>query len=158
VTPTLVGRWQTRLALLSTIGLAISAVFAVAFGSAVFYIVLVYVAVLGLAWDALYTALQSFRWERDWPPVFAVIFAVIEGLAIYLLATQIGVLGLPADLSLGLFCAHYGSVWVATYLFAQGPMRALFPWWRFHGGRIWPVVAAGQRGAGGRVAGEIARP
>ena len=35
MTPTLVGRWQTRLALLGTIGLAISAVFAVAVGSLV---------------------------------------------------------------------------------------------------------------------------
>jgi len=146
VTPTLVGRWQTRLALLATIGLGISAVFAEVFGSAVFYVVLAYVAILGLAWDALYTVLQSLRWERDWPPAFAAVAAVAEGLTIYALATRIGAPGLPADLSLGLFCAHYGSVWVATYLFAQGPMRALFPWWRFHGGRIWPALAESQRG------------
>ena len=145
MTPTLIGRWQTRVALLATIGTAISLLFAVAFGSPVFFAVLAYVALLGLAWDVPYSYLQSFRWERDWPPAFAVIAAAVEGLIIYLLATRVGLPGLPSDLPPGLFAIHYGSVWVTTYLFAQGPMRALFPWWRFHGGRIWPAVSRSQR-------------
>jgi hypothetical protein len=145
MTPTLVGRWQTRVALLATIGTAVSLIFAAAAGSPVFFVVLGYVVVLGLAWDCLYSYLQSFRWEGDWPPAFAVIAAAVEGLAVYLLATRIGVPGLQRDLPSELFAFHYGTVWVTTYLFAQGPMRALLPWWRFHGGRIWPAVARSQR-------------
>ena len=36
------------------------------------FAVVAWVAVLGIAWDALYSLLQAFRWERDWPPACAV--------------------------------------------------------------------------------------
>jgi hypothetical protein len=145
VTPTLVGRWQTRLLLLATIGLLVSVPFAIIAGSPVFFVVVGYVALFGLAWDALYSLLQALRWERDWPPAFAVVAGVAEAVLIFVLATTIGLPGLPADLSAGLFAFHYTVVWLAVFFFAQGPMRALFPWWRFHGGRVWPGVAPGQR-------------
>jgi len=144
VTPTLVGRWQTRVVLLATVGLLITLPFAAVAGMPPF-VVLAYVATIGLAWDMLYSLLQAFRWERDWPPAFAVIAAIAEAVLIYVLATLVGLPGLPRDLPLGLFAAHYTAVWVSVFLFAQFPMRALFPWWRFHGGRIWPGVARGQR-------------
>jgi hypothetical protein len=146
VTPTLVGRWQTRIALLATVGVIWSIPFLLVARTPIFFVVLIWVGLLGLAWDLLYTFLQAFRWERDWPPAFAVVAAIVEGVVVYLLATRIGLPGLPHDLPLGLFAFHYGSVWIVTFLFSQGPMRALFPWWRFHGGRIWPGVSRGQRG------------
>jgi hypothetical protein len=144
VTPTLVGRWQTRVVLLATVGLLITLPFAAVTGTPPF-VVLAYVATIGLAWDILYSFLQAFRWERDWPPAFAVIAAIAEAALIYVLATMVDVPGLPRDLPLGLFAAHYAAVWLGVFLFAQFPMRALFPWWRFHGGRIWPGVARSQR-------------
>jgi hypothetical protein len=144
MTPTLEGRWQTRIFLLATVGLIITAPFAAVVGTAPL-VVLAYVATIGLGWDILYTFLQSFRWERDWPPAFAVVAAIAEAALIYLLAVVVGAPGLPRDLSLGLFAAHYTAVWLSVFLFAQFPMRALFPWWRFHGGRLWPGVARSQR-------------
>jgi hypothetical protein len=93
----------------------------------------------------LYTFLQAFRWERDWPAAFAVLAAIVEGVVVFLLATRVGLPGVPKDLPAGFFAAQYGLVWVVTFLFAQGPMRALFPFWRFHGGRIWPGVSSSQR-------------
>jgi hypothetical protein len=145
MTPTVVGRWQTRVGLLATVGLLVSIPFALVAGSNVFFAVLVYVALFGLAWDLLYSFIQAFRWERDWPPAFAVVAGILEGALVYFLATNIGLPGLPRDLPPGLFAFHYSIVWLAVFFFAQGPMRALFPWWRFHGGRIWPGVAARQR-------------
>ncbi len=145
MTPTLIGRWQTRLALLGTLGMLVSLPFCVAVGSAAPLAVVAWVAVLGLAWDALYSFLQAFRWERDWPAAFAVLAAIIEGVVVYRLATSLGLAGVPSNLSGELFIAQYAIVWVVTFLFTQGPMRVLFPWWRFHGGRIVPGVASRQR-------------
>ena len=146
MTPTLMGRWQTRVALLATLGVLVSIPFWLIADTPVFFAVLAWVAGLGLAWDLLYSFLQAFRWERDWPPAFAVVAGIAEGALVYLLATRIGLPGLPRDLPLGLFAFHYSTVWLVTFFFAQGPMRAIFPWWRFHGGRIWPGVGRGQRG------------
>jgi hypothetical protein len=146
VTPTLVGRWQTRVALLATVGVIVSVPFWMLGATPSFFAVLAWVALFGLAWDVGYTFLQAFRWERDWPPAFAVVAAIAEGALVYLLATRVGLPGLPVDLSLSLFVFHYSTVWLATFFFAQGPMRALFPWWRFHGGRIWPGIGRGQHG------------
>jgi hypothetical protein len=145
VTPTVVGRWQTRIALLATAGLLVSLPFVLLAGSTSFFVVVAYVALFGLAWDLLYSFLQAFRWERDWPPAFAVVAGVVEAAVIYVLASTVSVPELPRDLPLGQFAFHYSVVWLAVFFFAQGPMRALFPWWRFHGGRIWPGVASSQR-------------
>ena len=140
VTPTLLGRWQTRVALLATIGLVITLIFAVVFGSAAFVFVLVYVAILGVIWDVIYIALQQLRWDRDWPAAFQVINGVTEGVFLYLVIRIIGLPGVPKDLGLGLFIAQYGLVWLSIFLWTQGPMRALYPFWRFHGGVIYPRV------------------
>jgi hypothetical protein len=146
VTPTLIGRWQTRVLLLATVGVIVSVPFWLVGGSVAFFVVLGWIALIGLAWDVLYTILQAFRWERDWPPAFAVVAGIAEAVLVYLLATRLGLAGLPIDLSLGVFAFQYAVVWLATFFFAQGPMRALFPWWRFHGGRVWPGVGRSQRG------------
>lgn len=34
------------------------------------------------------------------------------------------------------FLLHYTTVWLATYLSLLGPMRAIWPWWRFNGGEL----------------------
>ena len=145
MTPTLVGRWQTRVVLLATLGVLASVPFWWIAATPAVFAVVAWVAVLGIAWDALYSLLQAFRWERDWPPAFAVAAAVIEAVVIYLLATRFTLPGVPNDLSIALFAFQYTTVWVVTFLFAQGPMRVILPWWRFHGGRIWPAVASNQR-------------
>jgi uncharacterized membrane protein YozB (DUF420 family) len=140
MTPTLVGRWQTRLALLATLGLLITVVFVLLGRDDVFLRVLLYVAVFGVAWDVLYIALQRLRWDRDWPAAFQVLNGLTEGAFIFVLATVIGLPGLPRDIPLALFAVHYGLVWLAVFLWTQGPMRAIFPFWRFHGGTIRPRV------------------
>lgn len=141
MTPTLVGRWQTRLALLATIGLLITLIFVLVLGSDVFLRVLVYVAVFGVVWDIIYIFLQRYRWDRDWPAIFQVINGVTEGVFLYAVIA-LGLLPfLPApDVAVGVFMVHYGLVWLAVFLWTQGPMRAIFPFWRFHGGRIIPRV------------------
>lgn len=139
VTPTLRGRWQTRLATLGTIGVAVTLVFALRGGGfeGTFFAVLAWVAVLGVAWDGLWIALQGLRWDRDWPPLLQWAGAAVEGAALYSWVDRFGLPGVTAGgVSLELFAAHYGTVFATVFVFLQGPVRVLLPRWRFNGGRI----------------------
>ncbi|WP_416670314.1 hypothetical protein [Egbenema bharatensis] len=139
MTPTLFGRWQTRIFLLATVGLLVTWGFASGlFGTEPglsYYWVLLYVALFGLVWDVLYNYLQKFLWDHDWPGSFQLISGIAEGALLAALAI-LGVLPhIDGDhFNVGTFILHYGSVWVATYLMAWVIMRLLFPRWRFRGG------------------------
>ena len=137
VTPTLMGRWQTRIATLGTLGLLVTAFFAVARQDETFFLVLGYVIAVGLAWDVIYIALQQLRWDHDWPAAFQVANGIVEGFVLYALIDGVGLPGIEAgSVALGLFSAHYGLVWLTTFVWVQGPMRAILPRWRFSGGRL----------------------
>lgn len=136
MTPTLVGRWQTRALLLGTTGLLLSLGFGRLFGDLVTPLVLLgYVLVFGFAWDALYQYLQSFRWDRDWPPVFQFAAGIVEAAFIWALVRLIGLPGVSPELTLGQFFAHYATVWFVAFVGTQGPLRLIFPRWRYRGGR-----------------------
>lgn len=140
MTPTLLGRWQTRIFLLSTVGLLVTWGFAAGWfgnpaGSSYFW-VLFYVGLLGLGWDALYNFLQKFMWDHDWPGVFQFFTAVTEGVVLTLLINLAILPQLnPSDFSLLNFAVHYGAVWLSTYLCSWVVMRLFFPRWRFRGGQ-----------------------
>lgn len=141
VTPTLIGRWQTRLAMLGTLGALVTLLFALLHGpdgfNETFFYVLGYVALFGLAWDVVFIRIQRFRWDRDWPGVFQFIGGVFEGALVFALLESTGLPGIEqGSVSFPLFLSHYGLVWLTTYCWVQGPMRALFPRWRFTGGRV----------------------
>ena len=85
MTPTLSGRWQIRLFLLSTVGLAISSLVALIIRSFLPLLALFYVLVVGCLLDMLYQYIQSFRWDRDWPTIFQVGAGVLEGLLVWFL-------------------------------------------------------------------------
>lgn len=142
MTPTLSGRWQTRLLLLGTVGILLTVLFAgwfeaLAPGSfPVPFVILFWVTLLGLGWDALYNAMQKRRWDSDWPPAYQLGAGVAEAVLLYVLYRSGWVPGVPADLPFWMFSAHYGTVWVATFLMTQGPLRVLYPQWRFRGGQF----------------------
>jgi hypothetical protein len=105
---------------------------------------LVYVLILGFGWDILYQFLQSFRWDRDWPPLFQFLAGMVEGAFVWLLVQlltdlslfgQSGLPGVGSDLTFLQFLAHYGTVWLITFLITQSFMRIFFPDWRFRGGQ-----------------------
>lgn len=140
MTPTLFGRWQTRLLLLGTVGSIVTLPFA--FGiigpgaTATYFWVLAYIAIFGLGWDIVYNYLQKFRWDRDWPAAFQLLAGIWE--AIFLLFI-LKVLRLPLpgleNLVFGSFIRHYSLVWLGVFLVSQTIMRILFPRWRFRGGQ-----------------------
>ena len=108
MTPTLFGRWQTRLLLFATIGVLVTLPFFLGLitsqSGSIFFWILGYVAIFGIGWDALYISLQQLRWDRDWPGAFQLIAGIWEALFVLFLIKIIGLPGKPAqDFDLGVF-------------------------------------------------------
>ncbi|MGQ4645792.1 hypothetical protein [Lyngbya aestuarii] len=140
MTPTLFGRWQTRLFLLATVGVLITLPFylglvGLSLGAGYFYI-LGYFALFGLVWDIVYIYLQKFRWDRDWPGTLQLFAGIWEAVFIVCNLKIWGLPGVPRDLPVIWFVIHYSLVWLGVYLASQTLMRILFPRWRFRGGRL----------------------
>lgn len=140
MTPTLFGRWQTRIFLLSTVGILVTIPFALGWignnASLIYFWVLFYIGLFGLAWDCIYHFLQQFLWDHDWPGILQLGAAVVEAIFLLVLIIFFGLPNIvPTDLNVGLFFLHYSAVWIAVYLAAWVVMRLLFPRWRFRGGR-----------------------
>ena len=145
MTPTLMGRWQTRLLLLSTVGLAVALTFGRLYEDFITPLALLgYVLMLGFLWDILYQAVQSLRWDRDWPPSFQLAAGIIEGAFLWALIALwhsnawFGwhtLSGVDAHLTFVMYLAHYSTVWLTTFLTSQSTLRIIFPRWRFCGGK-----------------------
>ncbi|UBU10862.1 hypothetical protein [Nonomuraea gerenzanensis] len=136
--PTLAGRVQTRLFVLATVGVVLTALLALvlpmSFGEA--FLVLLAVAVVGVGWELVYHLLMQFRWDKDWPTLFGLLTAVPEGLLMWLLLDAGLVPGVEGPVPFWAFAVMFGVVWIGQWLFANGPMRVLFVQWRLRGGRL----------------------
>jgi hypothetical protein len=141
--PTLIGRLQTRVFVLATVGALLTLLVtpilptSASLGDAyrATFGVLCTVAVLGLLWEPIYHGLQQFRWEKDWPTMFGLLTGLNEGLLVWLLVSAGAVPGADG-LSGGPFVIHFAVVWIGVWLFVNGPMRVPFLRWRFRGGRL----------------------
>ena len=142
--PTLLGRIETRVVLLEVVGGLVTAVIApflpvnapVADKYQNAYVVLATVAVLGIGWEFLYHFLMQWRWEKDWPTLFGLVTLVPEGLLIWLLLLAGVIPGIVGQLPAPAFVIDFLAVWVAVWLWANGPMRVPAIRWRFRGGRL----------------------
>lgn len=141
MTPTLFGRWQTRLLLIFTVGVLVSLPFAMGLIASspgtVYFWILAYVAIFGLGWDVVYDKLQKYRWDRDWPAVYQ-LFAGIWEMVFVFFGVKFGFLPIPIskeELLPGVFFLHYSVVWLAIFIASQAVMRIIFIRWRFRGGQ-----------------------
>ncbi|AKG20555.1 hypothetical protein [Calothrix sp. 336/3] len=141
MTPTLFGRWQTRLLLLGTVGVLVTIPFAMGLigsgKSSVYFAVIFYVALFGIAWDVLYNHLQKYRWDRDWPAAYQAMAGIWEMIFIWCGLKIFSILPIPIPRTSLLwrdFFMHYVTVWLAVFIASQTMMRVIFPRWRFHGG------------------------
>lgn len=143
MTPTLLGRLQTRWFLLAFVGGLVTLVIApllpgggtLADRYQTTFTVLLVVAVVGVAWELLYHGLQQFRWEKDWPTMFGLLLGLPEGLLAWVLIDAGLVPGIDA-IDGRAFVLHFALVWVVTWLVANGPLRVLSLRWRYTGGRL----------------------
>jgi len=141
--PTLSGRIQTRIFVIAVIG----GLWALIIGPLLpgdasttdkyrtMYSILLIVLVLGVVWELIYHALQQFRWEKDWPTLFGLLLGITEGMAAFLVA-RTGVLSPAEHVSVAAFIVGFGTTWLVTWLFVNGPMRIFSVHWRFNGGRL----------------------
>ncbi|MEV0620773.1 hypothetical protein AB0I81_46135 [Nonomuraea sp. NPDC050404] len=136
--PTLAGRLQTRLFVLATVGVVLTALLTpllpMSFGDA--FLMLLAVAVVGAGWELLYHLLMQFRWDKDWPTLFGLVTAVPEGLLMWGLLDLGLVPGVDGPVAFWAFAVMFGVVWLGQWLFVNGPMRVLFVKWRHRGGRL----------------------
>ncbi|PNW27262.1 UNVERIFIED_CONTAM: hypothetical protein BEN50_03270 [Euhalothece sp. KZN 001] len=137
MTPTLLGRWQTRLFMLFLVGgLTTLPFYYINDGNPIFFWILFYVAVFGLGWDIVYHLIQQSLWDGDWPGVLQFASAVIEGVFLALIWANLGLPRVPQTaFQWEWFVAHYSAVWLVTFLLSWVIMRILFPRWRFRGGQ-----------------------
>jgi hypothetical protein len=134
MTPTLLGRWQTRFLLLSTVGIIITIVFYFKEPSPNYFFILLYVLLFGIGWDLVYDHLQKLRWDHDFPATLQLLAGIWEGLFIIVLANFLKFLPLPQSFNLSNFLWHYSTVWIAVFTTSQTLMRVIFLRWRFRGG------------------------
>jgi hypothetical protein len=139
VTPTLLGRLQTRIFVVAVIGSLWTLVIAWALPGvpsastayARAYVILLIVGVAGLAWEIVYHGLQQFRWEKDWPALFGLLNGINEGVLVWLL-----LLAFDVDVPGSAFLVHFCTTWIVLWIWVNGPMRVPFLRWRYRGGRI----------------------
>ena len=143
--PVFSGRVQTRFFLLSTVGLPWTLLIgwllprpagaSVLQAYGVLLLSLVIVGVVGIAWDFVYIALQQYRWEKDWPTLFALLTGIPECITTYLVLRLLGFLfGFSVDTAA--FLILFTTMWVLMWLVAVGPIKVFLPRWRYNGGRI----------------------
>ena len=136
MTPTLRGRWQTRLLLLLTAGVGITALFGILYQDfQTVFAILGYMLGFGLVWDIVYSRLQSRRWDHDWPPALYLAGAVWEIIFFVVSMQFIELPGVPSDFGIIQFIFQYGAIGVVSFIIMFGPIRILFPRWRFRGGQ-----------------------
>lgn len=137
MTPTLVGRIQTRLGLALLPGVLLALLLAALLSGltvAGSLVSLAGITLLGLGWEVLYHLLQQRRWDRDWPTPFALGSGLPEGVVSWFALGLVGV----APASFGTHALFFGILWLVTFLVVQGPMRVLAPHWRLQGMRVVP--------------------
>ena len=141
MTPTLIGRWQTRLVLLATVGAVWTLLLvpllprpdgaSLTDAYRLAFIALAIVAVIGVVvWEPLYQALQQFRWEKDWPSLFALLTGVNEAIVTWFVLRHYGTVHTVS------FVVHFATTWLAIWLTIVGPIRIVLLRRRFIGGRI----------------------
>ena len=142
MTPTLFGRWQTRLLLLFTVGFFVSLPFAMGLIASqpgiVYFWIVFYVAIFGCFWDLVYNQIQKYRWDRDWPAIYQLVAGIWEFIFMVFGVKLLGFLPLPIskeELPLFVIFLHYSTVWLAAFIASQSIMRILFVRWRFRGGQ-----------------------
>ncbi len=97
MTPTLLGRWHTRLLLYVFLGLPLTFLWGfykegwqlparydldTIFVSSFSF--LTGILILGLLLDVLYIQIQRFHWDQDWPFAYQFFFSIVEFLIVYL--------------------------------------------------------------------------
>jgi hypothetical protein len=156
--PTLLGRWQTRLLLILCIGLPVTALYSIwlanqmpavgrtpwikSFGPVRCDIrpvqILCLLLLLGVVLDVIYTGLQKFRWDRDWPFAFQFFASIGEFAGIIALVRLDAFPFMPAEWirpqDYQYFILHFTLVFIPSFIALLGFIQVFMVRWRYNGG------------------------
>lgn len=148
VTPTLLGRLETRVLSVLLVGVAWTAVVTpflplsgLAPGASrlgelyrLTFSALGLLTLFGVVvWEPVYQLLQQFRWEKDWPAMFVLVQVLPEGALVHYVLHWL----VPGPgLGWAGFILDFGTTWLVVFAFVHGPIRVPFLRWRFRGGRV----------------------
>lgn len=142
MTPTLSGRWQTRLLLYLFVGLPVTwfyAFFVLGLDEDFYdpFVFLTVLFIVGALLDPVYDQIQRFRWDNDWPFAFFVFFSFCEFL-ITLALLNIGLLDLLLVYRIdnGTAFCHFAWVLLFMLIAVLAGVQVFFIRWRFKGGEI----------------------
>ncbi len=150
MTPTLFGRWHTRLLLYVFIGLPVTFLYAMylsnwtwppPYEQSIFrdpFIFLTAILVLGLILDVLYIQIQRFHWDQDWPFAYQFFFSIIEFFIVFY-AMDFGYLdwAFPdGRIPFSTAAWHFTFVFVPAFLALLGLVQIFLVRWRFKGGEL----------------------
>jgi hypothetical protein len=147
MTPTLLGRIQTRILLFVIVGLPITLVFGLWLvdwswpPAPVPFIFLGTLLLVGLLLDPVYIFIQSFRWDQDWPFAFQFLFTIVEFLIVLLiiyldLHPWLLPVAVTSAEALWLTTLHFTLVFIASFLALLGGLQILLVRWRFKAGEL----------------------
>ena len=152
MTPTLLGRIQTRILLFIVFGLPITLLFSIYLSDWVVpptnvmpFLVLATLLIVGLILDPVYIYLQRFRWDHDWPFAFQFFFSIIEFLIVLLIVWTDILPYLPASYivdtsgqlnwnAILTFTSHFLLVFIPSFISLLGFVQIFMVRWRFKGG------------------------
>lgn len=143
MTYSLVGRIQTRILLFAAIGSLWTALVTpilptrLALGPSyrMSASVLFLIIVLGVLWEVIYHLLQQFRWDKDWPTLFALASGVPEGTLLWLLLDSDAWFW-EVPVTVRGFWLLFISTWVVIWIVLNGPVRVLLVRRRWRGGKL----------------------
>jgi hypothetical protein len=150
MTPTLKGRWQTRILLYIVIGLPVTFLVAMyncnwqwppsydltAFQDPFKFITAI--LLLGLLLDVLYMRMQSYHWDADWPFAYQFFFSIVEFFIIFELMNYGWLDAFFPDGRIPFSNAawHFGFVFVLSFLAVLGGLQIFLVRWRFKGAEL----------------------
>lgn len=150
MTPTLKGRWQTRILLYILIGLPVTFLVAMynsnwqwppASDLTVFqdpFKFITAIFLLGLVLDVLYMRMQSYHWDQDWPFAYQFFFSIVEFFIVFELMNYGWLDSFFPDGRIPFRNAawHFSFVFVLSFLAVLGGIQIFMVRWRFKGGEL----------------------
>jgi len=166
MTPTLLGRWHTRLILFLFIGLPITFLYAwylSAWGLSSDYAIswpfdqvwfrlppielsifqdpfkfLLALLIVGLVLDIAYIQIQRFQWDQDWPFAYQFFFSWVEFFLVFY-AMDFGLLDFmfpDGRIPFSTALVHFTWVFTFSFIGVLALLQIFFVRWRFKGGEI----------------------
>jgi hypothetical protein len=152
MTPTLLGRWTTRLLLFVFIGLPVTFLWGLYLENWSFppptssdslfvqaFVFLTLILILGLVLDVLYMQIQRFHWDQDWPFAYQFFFSILEFLIVYYaICYEIVdyVFEFRPRPTFNAAACHFSLVFIPSFLALLGGIQIFLVRWRFKGGEL----------------------